>query len=222
MTRNEMRRLSWKAGLVAGVLLALSPALAVAQQAQTPYAMATLYEVREDINCNPGDSTAPNCADGAKGFGVRIADATLTGNIFSQTQTDFVGPVTLDASSILNQRDWTGPVHGKMTLQTGVRATFSGQLNLSLAMLGTPPAPLAPLSGKWQGTKGTLHAGGDFSGVFLIPVPLGCSRETAPGCFYLELGAEGKPTGQFLPLQAEEYTSAGAGLVKLMVVFFNN
>ena len=105
MTRNEMRRLSWKAGLVAGVLLALSPALAVAQQAQTPYAMATLYEVREDINCNPGDSTAPNCADGAKGFGVRIADATLTGNIFSQTQTDFVGPVTLDASSILNQRD---------------------------------------------------------------------------------------------------------------------
>src|SRR5439155_17650094 len=79
-----------------------------------------------------------------------------------------------------------------------------------------------PLSGKWQGTKGTLHAGGDFSGVFLIPVPLGCSRETAPGCFYLERGAEGKPTGQFLPLQAEEYTGAGAGLVKLMVVFFNN
>jgi hypothetical protein len=220
MERNDTKRLSWKAGLVAGVLLALSPALAVAQQGQTPYATAMLYEVREDINCNPGDSTAPNCADGAKGFGVRIADATLTGNIFSRTQTDFVGPVTLDASSILNQQDWTGPAHGKMTLQNGVRATFSGQLNLSLAMFANQP--LAPLSGKWQGTKGTLHAGGDFSGFFLIPVPLGCSRDTAPGCFYLELGADGKPTGQFLPLQPEEYTSEGAGLVKLMVAFFNN
>ena len=218
MDFNDMKRLSWKAGLVAGVLLALSPALAVAQQAQTPYATGTLYEVREDINCNPGASTAPNCADGAPGFGVRIADATLTGNITSAT--DFSGPVTLDASSILNQRDWTGPAHGKMTLQNGVRATFSGQLNLSLAIFASQP--LAPISGKWQGTKGTLHAGGDFSGVFLMPVPLGCSQGTAPGCFYLDLSAAGKPTGQFVPLRPEEYTSAGAGLVKLMAVFFNN
>ena len=217
MDFNDMKRLSWKAGLVAGVLLALGPALAVAQQAQTPYATGTLYEVREDINCNPGDSTRPDCADGAPGFGVRIADATLTGNITSAT--DFSGPVTLDASSILNQRDWTGPVHGKMTLSNGVRATFSGQLNLSLAMFANQP--LAPISGNWQGTRGTLHAGGDFGGSFVIPVPLGCSRDTAPGCLYLELGPDGKPTGQLLPLQPEEYTSRGAGLVKLMVVFNN-
>src|SRR5712691_4893690 len=204
MERTDTKRLSWKAGLVAGVLLALSPGLAVAQQAQTPYAMATLYEVREDINCNPGDSTAPNCADGAKGFGVRIADATLTGNVSSQTQTDFVGPVTLDASSILNQRDWTGPAHGKLTLQNGVRATFSGQLNLSLAMFADQP--LAPLSGKWQGTKGTLHAGGDVSGLFLIafqyPPPTPENPDTP--WFYANVGLGGPGTlcesGSLCPL----------------------
>lgn len=229
MKRNGAKSVSWKAGLVGGLFLALSPALAVAQQAQTPYATGILYEMREDINCNPGSSTAPNCvppspatspADNSGGFGVRIADATLTGNIVSLTS--FSGPVTLDASSILNQRDWTGPAHGKMTFADGVRATFSGQLNLSLAMFAGQP--LAPISGKWQGTKGTLQAGGDFGGLFLIPVPLGCSSGVAPGCFYLELGPDGQPDGKFVPLMPNEYapTPPGLGLVKLVVTFLTN
>jgi hypothetical protein len=216
MERNDAKRLSWKAGLVAGVLLALSPALAVAQQAQTPYAMATLYEVREDINCNPGDSTRPDCADGAPGFGVRIADATLTGNIVGPAP--FSGPVTIDASSVLNQRDWTGPAHGKIMLDSGARATFSGQLNLSLAMFANEP--LAPLSGKWQGTRGTLHAGGDFSGLFLIPFQL--PGQSGLGFFYLEIGANGQPSGGVTPLLPNEFSAAGVPLVKLVVAFFNN
>jgi hypothetical protein len=213
MERDDANQLFRKAGLVAGVLLALGPALAVAQQPQTPYATATLYEVREDINCNPGDSTDPMCLPGAKGFGVRIADATLTGNIDSAT--DFSGPVTLDASSILNQRDWTGPVHGKMMLQNGVRATFSGELNLSLAIFAGQP--LAPISGKWQGTKGTLQAGGDFSGLFLIPFQL----PGDPGFFYLEVGANGQSSGGMTPLLSKEFSAAGVPLVKLVVTFYN-
>jgi hypothetical protein len=213
MERYSRSQSFWKVGLGVGVVLALGPALAVAQQAQTPYATATLYEVREDINCNPGDSTDPMCLPGANGFGVRIADATLTGNIYSAT--NFSGPVTLDASSILNQRDWTGPVHGKMTLQNGVRATFSGGLNLSLAILANQP--LAPISGKWQGTKGTLQAGGDFNGNFLIPFQL----PGDPGFFYLELDANGQPTGGVTPLLSNEFSAAGVPLVKLVVTFYN-
>ena len=214
MERNDTKQLSWKAGLVAGVLLALSPALAVAQQ--VPYAKGVLYEIREEINCNPGPSTAPNCADGAMGFGVRIADATLTGNIVGPPP--FSGPVTIDASSVLNQRDWTGPAHGKIMLDSGVRATFSGQLNLSLAIFANQP--LAPISGKWQGTKGTLQAGGDFSGFFLIPFRL--PGQPGLGLFYLELDANGQPTGGVTPLLPNEFSAAGMPLVKLVVAFFNN
>jgi hypothetical protein len=184
-----------------------------AQQA-VPYAMGVLYEIREDINCNPGGSTMPNCADGARGFGVRIADATLTGNI--QGPLPFSGPVTLDASSVLNQRSWMGPANGKMTLQNGVRATFSGQLNLSPAILVNQP--LAPISGTWQGTRGTLQAGGDFEGLFLIPFQLPGHPEL--GWLYMEL-AGCQPTGGVTPLLPTEFSASGAPLVKLVVSFFN-
>lgn len=209
-----MRSTVRKAGLAGGLLGALSPALAAAQQV-VPYATGVLYEIREEINCNPGDSTLPNCADGGKGFGVRIADATLTGNIGGPSP--FSGPVTLDASSILNQRSWMGPAHGKMTLQDGVRATFAGQLNLSLAILASQP--LAPILGNWQGTRGTLQAGGDFNGLFLIPFQLPGHPEL--GWFYLELGADGQPTGGVTPLLPSEFSASGIPLVKLVVAFFN-
>jgi hypothetical protein len=184
-----------------------------AQQA-VPYAMGVLYEIREDINCNPGGSMMPNCADGARGFGVRIADATLTGNI--QGPLPFSGPVTLDASSVLNQRSWMGPANGKMTLQNGVRATFSSQLNLSPAILVNQP--LAPISGTWQGTRGTLQAGGDFEGLFLIPFQLPGHPEL--GWLYMEL-AGCQPTGGVTPLLPTEFSASGAPLVKLVVSFFN-
>jgi hypothetical protein len=194
-----------------GLLLALSPALVQAQPA-VPYATGVLYEIREDITCNPGGSTLPSCADGAMGFGVRIADATLTGNI--QGSLPFSGPVTLDAASVLNLRSWMGPATGKMTLQSGVRATFSGQLNLSLAIFANQP--LAPISGTWHGTRGTLQAGGNFDGLFLIPFQLPGHPEL--GWVYLEL-AGSQPTGGVTPLLPTEFSASGVPLVKLVVSF---
>ena len=230
MKRNGAESTSWRTGLVGG-LLALSPALAVAQQAQTPFASAVLYEVREDINCNPGTSTAPDCGDTtANGFGTRIADATLEGATTGAPA--FTGLMRTDASSILSKVDWTGPAHGKISVQSAVGSTFavfSGQLNLSLALLSNPPMPLAPISGTWTGTKGTLHGGGDFSGAFLVPFQLPDLPDL--GWFYLELDpATGRPNGRVVSLRPGEFNpndplnggefQNGIPLVKLTAGFY--
>jgi hypothetical protein len=201
--------------ILAGVALALPPASARAQACTAPFAVGTLYEVREGINCNPGTATDPTCSmPDAKGFGVRIADATLIGSI--QGPPEFSGDATIEASSILNQRDWTGPAHGKIALANGTHAAFSGQLNLALAVLGQPPTPLAPISGHWTGTKG-FQAGGIFDGVFLIPFQIPGHPEL--GVFYLQLDASGQPTGGVVPLQPNEFSANGVPLVKLLVTF---
>jgi len=208
MERNDTKRSSGKAGLVAGFVLALSPALAVAQQAQAPYATGVLYEVNETINCNPGGSPDamldPFCVqESAHGFGTRIADATLQGAV--DGPPEFSGPISVEATSILSQVDWTGPAHGKMLIQTAsgtVQATMAGQLDLSLLQKGS--APLAPISGKWHGTKG-FSVGGSFSGVF--EVPFSCGNASPKGVCYLE-------SGSVVP--------ANTPLVKLVVTFFTN
>jgi hypothetical protein len=208
MGGSEAKPLSWKAGLVAGAFLALSPALAVAQQAQQSYATAMLYEVAESINCNPGGSPDamldPFCVqESAHGFGTRIADATLQGAV--DGAPEFSGPISVEATSILSQLDWTGPAHGKMLIQTvsgTVQATMAGQLDLSLLVKGS--APLAPISGKWRGTKG-FNVGGTFSGVF--EVPFWCGNASPKGVCYLENGS---------------MVSANTPLVKLVVTFFTN
>ena len=204
---NDTKRLSWKAGLVAGVLLALSPALAVAQQTPAPYATAILYEVDESINCNPGGSPDPMldpfCVqESAHGFGTRIADATLEGTILGPPEIS--GSINVEATSILSQVDWTGPAHGKIRIQTAsgtVQANMAGQLDLSLLEKGS--APLAPISGKWHGTKG-FNVGGTFSGVF--EVPFACGAASPTGVCYLE-------NGRMVPAEAP--------LVKLVVTFYN-
>lgn len=208
MERNDTKRLSWKAGLVAGVLLALGPALATAQQPQTSYATAWLYEIDETINCNPSGSPTrvldSFCvAEAARGFGTRIADAVLTGEV--NGAPEFAGPISVEASSILSQVDWTGPAHGRIRIETAnglVQANMAGQLDLSLAEKGR--APLAPISGKWHGTKG-FNVGGTFSGVF--EVPFACGEASPTGVCYLE-------NGQMVP--------AETALVKLVVTFYNN
>src|SRR5216110_1092967 len=106
MERNDAKRLSWKAGLVAGVLVALSPALAMAQQVPAAYATGILYEVDESINCNPGGSPDPMldpfCVqESAHGFGTRIADATLEGTVLGPPE--FSGSINVEATSILSQ-----------------------------------------------------------------------------------------------------------------------
>lgn len=208
MKRDGARKLFGKAGLVGGILLALSPAVARAQQVQTPYATGVLYEVDETINCNPGgDPNAmldPFCVqESAHGFGTRIADATLQGSV--DGPAEFSGPISVEATSILSQVDWTGPAHGKMLIQTAsgtVQAIMAGQLDLSLLQKGS--APLAPISGKWHGTKG-FSVGGSFSGVF--EVPFSCGNASPKGVCYLESGS---------------VVSANTPLVKLVVTFFTN
>jgi len=219
-----------RAGVVVlTVLLAavLNAGVAAAQVA--PFATAEMYEVREEINCNPGDSTAPDCSnpdsDKTLGFGTRIADATLRG----RATGGLAGDITIEASSILSRVDWTGPAHGKMIISTDagatVHAVFSGQLNLSLAMLGNPPTPLAPISGHWRGSKGTLQAGGTFQGVFVVPFQIPGVPEW--GWFYLDLDENGTPrrdengNPKVSPLQPHEYQGGWLPLVKLRVAFRN-
>lgn len=207
MERYNRRQSFWKVGLGAGVLLALGPALAIAQQTQTPYATAVLYEVDETINCNPGGSPDPMvdpfCVEEtAHGFGTRIADAVLEGTV--EGPPEFSGPISVEATSILSQVDWTGPAHGKIRVQTAagtVQANMAGQLDLSLAQSGS--APLAPISGKWHGTKG-FKVGGTFSGVFEVPFP--CGEVSPTGICYLENG---------------RVVAAETPLVKLVVTFYN-
>jgi hypothetical protein len=215
--------------LLAALLAATVDAGVAAAQAAPPFATAEIYEVREEINCNPGDSTAPDCSDANSdkmhGFGTRIADATLRG----RATGGLAGDITIEASSILSQVDWTGPAHGKMLINTEagttVHAVFSGQLNLSLAMLGNPPTPLAPISGTWRGTKGSLKAGGKFQGVFLVPFQIPGAPEW--GWFYLDLDENGQPkldengTPKLIPLQQHEYLGGWLPLVKLRVAFQN-
>jgi len=107
-------------------------------------------------------------------------------------------------ASILSQVDWTGPAHGKMLIQAAsgtVQANMAGQLDLSLAQKGS--APLAPISGKWHGTKG-FGVGGTFSGVF--EVPFLCGDVSPTGACYVE-------SGRMVP--------AATGLVKLVVTFYS-
>jgi len=195
------------AGLVGGVLLALGPVVAWAQQAQAPYATGVLYEVDETINCNPGGEANPMldpfCVQqSANGFGTRIADAVLEGTV--DGPADFSGSISVEATSILSEIDWTGPAHGRIRVQTAsgtIQGNMAGQLDLSLLRKGS--APLAPINGKWHGTKG-FGVGGSFSGVF--EVPMWCGEASRTGACYVE-------NGLVIP--------ADKPLAKLVVTFFN-
>ena len=199
-------------GLIAGLALGLGPAGALAQPScRDPFATATFFEVAETLNCNPGGAADPLldpfCLDEvSRGFGTRIAEARLEGAINGPNA--FRGAATIEASSILSQVDWTGPAHGNIMVG-GSRAVFSGQLNLSDAILGIP---VAPISGKWHGTKG-LKAGGRFVGMFFIP--FACPPESGLfGACYVRLDERGNIVGF---VQADAPT--GIPLVKLEITF---
>lgn len=226
MKGNDANPTCWKAGLLGGLLLALSPALAAAQATapepmevqQEPYATAVLYEVEESIECNPGGSPDPRedpfcLQETSKGFGTRIADALLKGGIDGFPggvvgPPEFSGPITVEATSILSQRDWTGPAHGKIRVWAPnglVLANMAGLLDLSLAFF--QGIPLAPINGKWHGIKG-FHVGGAFTGVFEIPFECKLNPACPPDhmACYLE-------NGQCVPAEIP--------LVKLVVTFYN-
>jgi hypothetical protein len=211
---NILRRhaLHGVSGMLASLLFALSPARAQAQATcAEPFATATFYEVEETINCNPGGEADPVldpfCLEEiANGFGTRIADARLEGTI--DGPPGFSGAATVEASSVLSTVDWTGPAHGTISLD-GSEARFSGTLDLSMARTGVP---LAPISGKWHGTKG-LKARGEFVGMFFIP--FACPEESGlTGACYVRLDEEGNIAGF---VQAE--APGGTPLVQLQITF---
>jgi hypothetical protein len=199
-------------GMLASLLFAVGPARAQAQTTcAEPFATATFYEVAETINCNPGGAADPVldpfCLQQiSRGFGTRIANARLEGSI--DGPPGFSGAARIQASSVLSKVDWIGPAHGTISVD-GSRAVFSGKLNLSVARMGVP---LAPISGKWHGTKG-LKAGGDFVGMFFIP--FACPVESGlTGACYVKLDEAGNIAGF---VQAEAPT--GTPLVKLEITF---
>jgi len=154
-------RLRGTCGMLAGLVFGLSPARVQGQTAcADPFATATFYEVAETINCKPGGAADPVldpfCLQQiSRGFGTRIANARFEGSI--DGPPGFTGAATIQASSVLSKVDWIGPAHGTISVD-GSRIVFSSKLNLSVARMGVP---LAPISGKWHGTKG-LEAGGDW------------------------------------------------------------
>jgi hypothetical protein len=202
-------RLARASALLAAVAF---PAAATAQApCADPFATATFFEVAETIECNPGGSADPALdpfclGEVSRGFGTRIADARLEGAISGPR--GFTGSATVEATSILNQRDWIGPAHGTIVVD-GAQARFSGRLNLSAARAGVP---LAPISGKWHGTK-ALKAGGAFAGTFFIP--FACPPESGlVGACYVRLDQSGTIAG-FVPAETRD----GVPLVKLEITF---
>jgi hypothetical protein len=219
--------------LLAVLTVAVSPA-ATADDA--PIATGVLWELAEHIDCNPGPEgdypqVPADCSGvSSNGFGTRIADALLWGHIQGPAGSPLNGEIVTEAASILSRVDWTGPAHGKLRINDGaVHAVFSGQLNLSMAMVWGKP--LAPISGRWTGTKGTYKGGGRMEGLFLIPFPGAAAGRTEPWV-YLALDASGRPTGDVTPLRegsCKDPDPAARGdyfngmpMVKLVVSFFDN
>jgi hypothetical protein len=214
MKRKDANETWWMAGLLGGLLLALGPVQAGAQFLEvdvappTPYATAVLYEVLEDVKCNPPNPDPLCFEETRRGFGTRIADAILKGGLdgFPGGVTgppEFSGPILVDAKSIISRVDWIGPAHGGIVVYApaGIaKATFAGLLDLS--MLAKQGIPLAPIRGKWHGLKG-LNVGGTFTGMFEIPFPCDVS-----------------PTG-FCYLEDGKVVPAEIPLIKLVVTFYS-
>src|SRR5262249_14987544 len=143
----------------------------------------------------------------------RIADAILLGggDVPGGVSGSINGGIAMDASSILSQVDWTGPVHGKLTVPDRTRVTFSGHPNLSLPIMVLPPIPIAPVSRNRQVTRGPVRAGGTFAGTFLIP--FACGEASPTGACYLL-------NGQPIPVEPNEIGTLPDGtrvpLVKLV------
>jgi hypothetical protein len=220
--RTGTRR-AWLALVGCLVLTASSAA------AETPFQTWIAYEIREEINCNPGGTTTPLedplcLQETTQGFGTRIADATLVGGLFpfpggvATPAGEHLGGVSISAASILSQVDWTGPAHGKFSLvldsditQTG---TLSGQLDLAGVRFRN--AHFAPIAGRWAGTRGTLKATGRFSGEFLLPTVCPAGTSGPFGCY---VGSAGVTPVQ----EAETVLVPDIGpiaLVKLIVILF--
>jgi hypothetical protein len=213
MERNDTKQLSWKAGLVAGVLLALSPAAAWAQVTASGTAHATLYEVMEAPPPRPSTGgLAGVFIPGPGGSVTRLAQATESGTVGAADGSLAAwsdGQMEAQAQSRVDLFTGSGPfaaifsIDGQANGKTVGKA--KGTLNLSPMLDPVNPLPLAFLLATWStlGAPSTRQSG-SVEGVVYLPFACG-----GTACY---LGLDGLPT----PLAPNEFKD-GVPLVKFVL-----
>lgn len=169
-------RLGWTGLLTALALLLVAPGQSVAQ-APSFYAGVVTYEVAEHLRFKGGAGEPTD-------FKVRLAKATLLGQVVlgaegTDAATPFVTGTYFDAEARSFVRfTGKGPLIGTFntlqdfdpftmslsTMEVTATGSLQGELDLT-PLMGTPPQPFAPVSGKWR----VRHRKGPFQGVFLVP-----------------------------------------------------
>lgn len=214
--------------LVAGLLLVLAPAGALAQ---TPCAAGTALEVLESppYHAAPGGPTFPGAFSpgiGAQlgGLFARIAQATEVGELAGVCGgVDLTGPVEIQAQSRIPVTGVT--VGGEPILGSG---TFSGVGRIDTSANGVvvvkldgtitfvPGAPIAQILGGSWSTLGKNRTTGTFDATAFVPVPLGCTLENG-GCFYFVPGVG------LVPLDPDtEYSKQhGTGLANFVITLWD-
>lgn len=206
--------LGWMVGLlVIGLVLALSPTIALAQ---TPVAGGTLLEVLESPppHAAPGGPTMPGTFP--PGIGARLAQATLVGSLAGISL--LTGEVELHAQSRVPFNPATGwgvgTIAGVATIDSDADGVVVAKLDGFLDFrLFNQEVPLALTGGTWK-TLGKVRTNGTFAGVALVPFPCGSSF-----C-YLELDATGTPTGGVTPLDPSEFNKHGVPMAKFLFTLF--
>lgn len=203
--------------------LLLLPSLAVAQ---TGVASGALLEVRESPPPQAVGAGPDMPGNFPTGIGGRLAEATEVGSLAgSGTLAFLTGQVELHAQSRIPFDPVTGfgvgTIAGVFNIDNGSNGAVVGKIDGSLDFTLFNPTPenplgvpLAPTAGSWT-TLGKNRTGGGFKGVALVPFacPLGF------GACYLELDADGNPTGGLTPLTDNEFMD-GVPLAKFMFTLF--
>ena len=202
--------------LLVGLLLALSPAIALAQG----FAQAVLYEVLESPPARPstGGAVGAFVPDPVDGTLTRLAQATEAGPVVFGTGSLVSwqnSGVVIHAQSRVDLTTGSGPVSGSFTVDTAggtISGKLSGTLDLSPVLSNT--APLAPTWGTW-GTLGkrSSRLGGTFQGVAQIPVDCGLLGGPAGYFCYLKPDLSGADL-----LQPNEFKD-GVPLVRFLIGF---
>ncbi|MBI2159280.1 MAG: hypothetical protein HYU25_02615 [Candidatus Rokubacteria bacterium] len=211
---NNAKKRAWALPLLlAGALLALVPASALAQGG----AQLVLYEVIESPPPSPATGGQPGAfIPGPDGSVTRLAQATLTGPVKAaggSLDSWSGGEVDAYAQSRVDLATGVGPISGSFTVDLASGGAVSGKLDgiLDLHYLLQNLAPLAPVSGTWN-TLGKSSVGGTFSGVAQVPIE--CSKLGGPEGYFCYL----KPdfSGAEL-LTANEFNRKGIPLVRFLL-----